>query len=307
MLKIRVKHKGFSLIEILVVIVIISILLAAAIPAYSNYQVRSKITSEIEKLGSAKAMASEYASNNNGDLDYTVDDIGVLPSGSSIGDNGALVLDTSSIVADSSVSLVPTVSSGSIVWNCTATGLTESQLPRICQESDGIADQASGEEAVAPAEEAAVAPEEAAVVPSVGDGFDMSLIQTSDLFAGQPCDPSGGMTCINYADDNTIQTDEEGSFVMYNYTGAGTGRSYEEPVMNGEPFEMVVREGDGIIVGNPFTATRTFTSDAEIEAAVASGEISQETKQQIDLAKSIAQNSDSISLCNASPTHVLCQ
>jgi len=116
----------------MVVIAIIAILAAISIPAYANYVIRSKLASEIGKLAPAKTAAAEYVANNGGEIDYTISDLGTVPSGSSVGDAGAVVLDTSAIVANSSISLVPTVTTGAILWTCTGSGLTNSQLPSIC-------------------------------------------------------------------------------------------------------------------------------------------------------------------------------
>lgn len=55
-----------------------------------------------------------------------------MPTGADIGDNGAIDLDTNSIVTDFQISLVPTATSGSIQWSCSSLGLTQSQLPSSC-------------------------------------------------------------------------------------------------------------------------------------------------------------------------------
>ncbi|AXA33857.1 pilin [Francisella adeliensis] len=137
----KVASEGFSLVELMVVIAIIAILMAVAVPMYANYTVRSKLSSELEKLGAVKA-AAEYISNNNNSIDYTGGNLGVLPSGASIGENGTIELDTSSIVANSSISLVPSIGIGTIDWSCSGTGLTSSQLPSSCQ-NDGEANNNS--------------------------------------------------------------------------------------------------------------------------------------------------------------------
>ena len=64
-------QKGFSLIELLIVIAIIAILAAIAIPAYQNYTTRSKITEGISLASTAKIAVAEYMMTRGGALPTT--------------------------------------------------------------------------------------------------------------------------------------------------------------------------------------------------------------------------------------------
>jgi len=56
-------QKGFTLIELMIVVAIIGILAAIAIPAYQDYTIRAQVTEGLNLAGAAKAAVSESYSN----------------------------------------------------------------------------------------------------------------------------------------------------------------------------------------------------------------------------------------------------
>jgi type IV pilus assembly protein PilA len=127
------QQKGFTLIELMIVIAIIGILAAIAIPAYQDYTIRSKVAEGLNLAGSAKlAVAETFDSEGRfmtGQASYG------LPSATSItgnhvssiavGANGVITitykgtLGGSPSANDKTIILEPSSANpGSMIWAC---------------------------------------------------------------------------------------------------------------------------------------------------------------------------------------------
>ena len=142
----RTMQKGFTLIELMIVVAIIGILAAVALPAYQDYTVRAKVTEGLSLAASAKTAITENASNGVGyasgwsaptatksvsgiTIDTAAGFITITYTATAGG--GTLILTPLNGAAvfaggTASGSTVPTA--GSITWICKATGTTSTAL-----------------------------------------------------------------------------------------------------------------------------------------------------------------------------------
>ncbi len=146
----RSMQKGFTLIELMIVVAIIGILAAVALPAYQDYTVRAKVSEVVLAASSAKTAVAESAQVNStmpATASLTVDSqsskwVSGVAYSSAGGSTGVITVTTST--ADTKISgktLIMTGNlqpNGQVTWVCSAPavasgGIDPKYLPASCK------------------------------------------------------------------------------------------------------------------------------------------------------------------------------
>jgi type IV pilus assembly protein PilA len=138
-------QKGFTLIELMIVVAIIGILAAIAIPAYQDYTIRAQVSEGLILSASAKTAISEYYvyhgawpnDNSAAGLAGEHDIFGKYVEHVKVSDNVIEIkykYDSHTAIQNEKIELTAVDNNGSISWTCASAGnIQPKHLPASCR------------------------------------------------------------------------------------------------------------------------------------------------------------------------------
>ncbi len=136
-------QKGFTLIELMIVVAIIGILAAIALPAYQDYTIRARVTEGITAAGGCKTAVAEYVAShgtfptstaNAGCQDQTSKYVASL----AVANTGVITVTMSAdaslgAAAGMTITLTPSAIANNAISDWTCRGSNEKYVPGSCR------------------------------------------------------------------------------------------------------------------------------------------------------------------------------
>ena len=136
----QMAQKGFTLIELMIVVAIIGILAAVALPAYQDYTVRAKVSELMLAASGARTCITEAAQSAGGAIPTTVGaDCSIVAigkvTGATVATSGVVSVAGSSAASSVgqavTITLTPTPTGGTLTWTCS--GSNAKYVPGSCR------------------------------------------------------------------------------------------------------------------------------------------------------------------------------